>query len=63
MLTQKQREEYPLALDVTDIKEILGIGINQAYQLIHSNQFHCVRIGRRLKISREEFFNWLEGKV
>lgn len=52
---------YPAALDVSDIQVILGIGRRQAYELVNSGQFHVVRIGKRIKISREVFFQWLNG--
>ena len=56
-------KDYELkeTLDVVDIQSILGIGRRQAYQLINSGQFHIVRIGKRIKISRKVFFEWLYG--
>lgn len=48
-------------LDVKDIQEYLGIGRRQAYELVKSGQFHTVRVGERIKISREVFFDWLHG--
>ncbi|MEC1697732.1 helix-turn-helix domain-containing protein [Schinkia azotoformans] len=49
-------------LDVEDIQEYLGIGRRQAYELVNSGQMHVVRIGRRIKISREVFLKWLNGQ-
>ncbi|MEC1780046.1 helix-turn-helix domain-containing protein [Schinkia azotoformans] len=49
-------------LDVEDIQEYLGIGRRQAYELVNSGQLHVVRIGRRIKISREVFLTWLNGQ-
>ncbi|MDQ1147047.1 excisionase family DNA binding protein [Bacillus sp. SORGH_AS 510] len=54
--------EYKEILDVSDIQNILGIGRRQAYELVNSGQFHTVRIGRRIKISRDTFNNWLKGR-
>lgn len=54
-------EEYPDILNVTDIQEILGIGRRQAYELVATNQFHTVRIGKRIKIFKSTFMNWLYG--
>jgi excisionase family DNA binding protein len=48
-------------LDVKDIQHYLGIGRRQAYELVNSKQFHSVRIGERIKISRDVFFEWLNG--
>jgi len=55
--------KYPETLDVTDIQQILGIGRRQSYELVNSGQFHIVRIGRRIKVSRDVFFQWLNGGV
>jgi hypothetical protein len=52
----------PPVLDVIDIKEFLKIGERQAYDLVNSNQFHVVRINRRIKVPRESFLNWFLGK-
>jgi excisionase family DNA binding protein len=49
-------------LNVKDIQEYLQIGRRQAYDLVNSGQFHSVRVGERIKISREVFFDWLHGK-
>ena len=49
-------------LDVDDIKSFLGIGRSQAYELVNSGAFHVVRIGKRIKISRNTFLNWFNGE-
>ncbi|MFD2640049.1 helix-turn-helix domain-containing protein [Piscibacillus salipiscarius] len=59
----RSKDELPLVLDVKDIKNILGIGINQTYELINSNQFHYVKVGKRIKVSKNEFFKWLENET
>ncbi|MGM0806472.1 MAG: helix-turn-helix domain-containing protein [Bacillota bacterium] len=55
-------DEYPEVLNVNDLQEILGIGRRQAYELIASEQFHTVRIGKRIKILKSVFINWLHGE-
>lgn len=54
-------QEYPAALDVAHIQSILGIGRRQAYELVNSGEFHVVRIGKRIKVSKDVFFHWLNG--
>nr|WP_197187533.1 helix-turn-helix domain-containing protein [Brevibacillus agri] len=56
-----QKEMYPPVLDVFHIQKILGIGRRQAYELVNSNQFHVVRVGKRIKVSSDVFFLWLYG--
>lgn len=48
-------------LDVSDIQSLLGISRTSAYQLVNSGQFHIVRIGKLIKISRNSFESWLNG--
>jgi predicted DNA-binding transcriptional regulator AlpA len=59
---KRQQQTYPEVLDVHNIQQILGIGRRQAYELVNSGQFHIVRIGKRIKISRDVFFHWLNGR-
>ncbi|WP_227938418.1 helix-turn-helix domain-containing protein [Alkalihalobacillus deserti] len=58
----KNLDELPVVLTVSDVKEVLGIGLSQAYDLVNSNQFHVTRVNRRILISKEVFLNWLNGK-
>lgn len=55
-----KKEDLPLVLDVKDVKAIMDLGINQVYELFNSNEFRVVKVGRRKKVSRDVFFNWLE---
>jgi len=59
----KTYDNYPSVLNVEDIQHILGIGRGQAYQLVNSGQFHVVRFGKRIKIAKEVFLNWLTGTI
>ncbi|GFN32065.1 helix-turn-helix domain-containing protein [Paenibacillus xylaniclasticus] len=60
-MARKPISEYPPILDVKDIQLMLGIGRRQAYELVGSGQFHTVRVGKSIKISKEVFINWLNG--
>ncbi|ASA21273.1 helix-turn-helix domain-containing protein [Paenibacillus donghaensis] len=46
---------------VKNVQEILKIGRKQAYDLMASGQFHCIRIGRKWLIAKQGFVEWLEG--
>lgn len=50
----------PLVLSTGDIQSILGIGRVQAYQLVNSEGFPAIRIGKNIRIPRDLFFQWLE---
>lgn len=47
-------------LTVKEIQSILKIGLNSAYNLIHSKAFPVIRIGRSYRIPRASFYAWLE---
>lgn len=55
--------EDKIVLDVEDIQQILQIGKRQAYELCHSNQFGILRVGKRIKISKDVFVAWLNGTL
>jgi len=44
---------------ITEIKNMLGIGINQAYDLTKSNQFPVRHIGKKMVIPTQPFLEWL----
>ncbi|MBY3620370.1 helix-turn-helix domain-containing protein [Acinetobacter sp. CUI P1] len=60
-MATKPINEYPPILDVIDIQMMMGIGRRQAYELVNSGQFHTVRVGKSIKISKEIFLDWLNG--
>ncbi|SCP99540.1 helix-turn-helix domain-containing protein [Anaerobium acetethylicum] len=48
-------------ITVKDVKEILGIGINQAYELVNSSAFPSIRCGRRILIPEDAFSEWIRA--
>lgn len=44
---------------VEEIQSILGISKTKAYDLCKSGVFHCVRVGRRIIVSKKSFDEWL----
>lgn len=59
--TYKSTNEYPSVLTPKDIQHFLGIGERQVYELLNKNQFHTVRVGRMIKVSKDVFLKWIEG--
>jgi hypothetical protein len=57
-----QRHEHPPVLDAKKIQDILKISKTAAYSLLMNPPFKVVRIGRIKKVSRDSFFDWLEGQ-
>ena len=48
-------ENYPDIVTVKQLKEMLGVGNNQALNLIHDNKIKHFRIGRIIKIPKSLF--------
>ena len=47
---------------VQEMMDILGISQSTAYLLIGRKEFHTVRIGRHIRISKVSFDAWLDGQ-
>ncbi|MCA1022132.1 helix-turn-helix domain-containing protein [Halobacillus litoralis] len=59
---EKTLDSYSEVLNVEDIQTILSIGRKQAYDLVNSDAFHSIRIGKRIKVSKNVFEKWLTGE-
>lgn len=46
-------------LTVKEMQEILKIGTNSAYNLIHSKAFPVIKIGQSYRIPKESFYAWM----
>lgn len=51
--------QVPIILNVSQLAQVLGIGINNAYDLIHSGRIETVKIGRQYRISKEAVLKFL----
>lgn len=61
--TYKNYDELPLMLNAENVKDILGISISSAYELMKEKDFPSVRIGNRIVVPKEEFRAWISGQV
>lgn len=52
-------EKLPLVLRVEDLADILSIGRNTAYDLVHSGQIRSIKIGRCYRIPRDALAEFL----
>lgn len=55
-------DDLPLILNVNDVASILGISKVSAYELVKSKGFPVVRVGRRIKIPKAAFIEWLDDQ-
>ena len=54
-------DELPLTVSVEELMPILGIGRNSAYELVRSGRLRSVRVGRKLRISKESVMDFLRN--
>lgn len=47
-------------LTVKEVQQILKIGTNSAYNLIHSKAFPVIRIGQSYRIPKASFYAWMK---
>lgn len=53
---------YPDLLNITQLKEMLGIGITLAYRLVRSNTIKGLKVGRQYKIPKKNVINYLTNQ-
>ena len=49
-------------LTVTEVRDILKIGSNSVYSLIHSKAFPVIKIGHSYRVPSKPFYVWLNGR-
>lgn len=52
-------EEMPIVLQAKHVQMILGISRGKTYEVMKSNDFPTIYIGKRMVVTREAFFEWL----
>ena len=58
----KSYEELPLMLNAETVKNVLGISISSAYELMHEKDFPSIKIGNRMIVPKDKFREWLDKK-
>ncbi len=54
-------DEMPLILTVRDIEKIMGISKVKAYELVRTEGFPVIKVGRRITIPKPAFERWLNS--
>ena len=53
---------YPDLVDITQLKEMLGIGINLAYKLVRNKTIPSLKVGREYKIPKRNIIYYLTNQ-
>lgn len=58
-------DELPLALDASELAQVLGVSRARAYELMHSQEagLPVLRIGRRMVVPKDKLLRWIENQV
>ncbi|NCD03857.1 MAG: DNA-binding protein [Clostridia bacterium] len=48
---------------VDEIQDILNISRTTAYELVKTDNFKCIKIGRVIRISKKSFDEWLDSQM
>lgn len=62
-MKNKGLDALPDILTVMELKEYLGIGREQAYSLVRTEDFPTKKIGRRILIYKPNLIRWLESNI
>ena len=57
------REELPLVLKVKHLQAILNCSRVAVYQLVHRRDFPALRMGKSIRVPRDQFFKWMEQQA
>ena len=60
-ITKTSKKQEVKAYSVEDIAEMLQIGRTAAYKLVREGHFKTVNIGRKIRISKKSFEEWLDN--
>ena len=58
----KSYNELPLMLNAETVKNVLGISISSAYELMHEKDFPSIKIGNKLIVPKDKFREWIDKK-
>ena len=56
-------DELPLFLNAGLVAKVLGISISSAYELMHEASFPALRVGSRIVVPKEKFYQWVESQT
>lgn len=56
-------EGYKDVLTVDDVKDILGIGKNKAYELVRSGKIESLEIGKKYRIPKVFLINYINNGI
>lgn len=62
-MTYTSLEQLPLALSADDVAQVLGISRANAYELMHSEGFPTLKIGKRMTVPKDKLIEWIQTRI
>lgn len=59
----KTYQDLPLTLTAPEVGEVLGISRASAYELVRSEGFPRMKIGKRILVPRDKFIQWIDQQA
>ena len=59
----KNYADLPLTLTAPEVGEVLGISRAAAYELVRSEGFPRMRIGKRILVPKDKFICWIADQT
>ena len=56
-------EELPDFCTVDDLSQVLGVSKSTTYRMIHIGSIPCLRIGKRVILSRDHLIHWVNDML
>ena len=63
MKTYTSLEQLPLALGAEDVAQVLGVSRAQAYNLMRSEDFPTLKIGKRMSVPKHKLIEWIDAHM
>ena len=60
-LVETKTVSVPVVLNAKQVSEYLGISRQGAYNLMNSESFPTLRVGKRLLVSADRFLEWIDN--
>lgn len=58
----KSYNELPIMMNVEMVKNVLGISLTFAYELMREKDFPSMKVGGRIIVPKDKFREWAEKK-
>ena len=56
-------EQLPLTLCAEDVAQVLGVSRAQAYNLMRSEGFPTLKIGKRMSVPKHKLIEWIDAHM